>query len=104
MPDLVGLDTEAARRRLRTAHLRPGVVRFEWSREFETGIVIGQDPPAGRWVPEKSRVDLTVSSGIVREARASMTRPQGEPGHALRTPFRGLGRGMSDPVSPKSTP
>ena len=69
MLDLVGLDTEAARRLLRTARLRPGVVRFAQSREFEIGVVIAQDPPKGRWVSEGTRVDLTVSSGIVREAR-----------------------------------
>jgi len=44
MPDLFGLDTEAARRLLRTARLRPGVVRFAQSREFETGVVTAQDP------------------------------------------------------------
>jgi beta-lactam-binding protein with PASTA domain len=70
MPDLIGLDTEAARRILHTAGLRSGMVRFEWSREFETGVVIGQDPVAGRWVPEGTRVDVTVSSGIVREDAA----------------------------------
>lgn len=78
LPDLVGLDTEAARRLLRTARLRPGVVRVEWSREFETRVVTGQDSPAGRWVPEETRVDLTIPSGPGADT-GSMTRPQGDP-------------------------
>jgi beta-lactam-binding protein with PASTA domain len=63
VPDLVGLDTEAARRLLRTAHLRSGVVRFARSREFDTGVVMEQDPPANAWVAEGTRVNVTVSSG-----------------------------------------
>jgi beta-lactam-binding protein with PASTA domain len=72
MPDLAGLDTEAARDLIHTTRLRSGVVRFAMSREFQTGVVIGQDPAAGSWIPEETRVDLTVSSGIVREARAGI--------------------------------
>jgi beta-lactam-binding protein with PASTA domain len=46
--------------------LRAGLVRFERSRDFEAGIVIGHEPPARSMLERGTPVALTVSSGRLR--------------------------------------
>jgi hypothetical protein len=66
VPDLVGMDTADAASFLREVHLRPWMVRFDWSPDFRAGIVTGHDPPAGSRVDRGTRVTLMVSSGRIR--------------------------------------
>jgi eukaryotic-like serine/threonine-protein kinase len=63
VPDLVGMASQDAAKLLREVGLRAGLVRFERSRDFETGIVIGHKPPARSMVERGTPVALTVSSG-----------------------------------------
>jgi beta-lactam-binding protein with PASTA domain len=60
------MDSSDATGLLREVGLRPGVFRFEWSRDYGTGTVIGLDPPPGSRVERRSRVDLTISTGRFR--------------------------------------
>jgi beta-lactam-binding protein with PASTA domain len=66
VPDLVGLSSYDASGLLREVGLRPGLLRFERSRRYEAGIVIGQDPSPKSLVPRRSPVELTVSSGRLK--------------------------------------
>jgi serine/threonine-protein kinase len=62
VPDVVGLQEADAKKRVRSAGLRPDVQR-ESSTKIVTGAVIRTDPSAGRPVDRSSTVTLVVSSG-----------------------------------------
>jgi eukaryotic-like serine/threonine-protein kinase len=62
VPDVVGLTEADAKRRVRTAGLRPQTQQ-ESSVKVPAGIVIRSDPSAGRPVDRRSDVTLVVSSG-----------------------------------------
>jgi beta-lactam-binding protein with PASTA domain len=66
VPDLVGMASQDAAELLREVGLHAGLVRFERSRDFEVGIVIGHEPPARSMLERGTSVALTVSSGRLR--------------------------------------
>lgn len=64
MPNLVGMELEAAREKLRAQKLLPaGNVKWEESQEYYKNYVIKQDTAAGVLVDEETTVELTVSQG-----------------------------------------
>ena len=62
IPDIVGMDVQAAREVLLEANLSFDV-RFESNNEVPTNEVFGQDPPSGQRVEAGEVIELTVSSG-----------------------------------------
>ncbi len=62
IPDIVGMDVQAAREVLLEANLGFDV-RFESNNEVPTNEVFGQDPPSGQRVEAGEVIELTVSSG-----------------------------------------
>lgn len=68
VPEVVGQTREDAERTLEESGLEVGAVRTQASDDVPEGVVISQDPPAGRSVERGTPVDLVVSSGrqIVR--------------------------------------
>jgi beta-lactam-binding protein with PASTA domain len=63
VPDLIGMDTAYAAGLLREVGLRAWIVRLTLSEDFDRGVVIGQEPPAGSMVERHHRVVMDVSSG-----------------------------------------
>ena len=63
VPDVTGMDEDEARDEIVAAGLGIGERRSEPSDEYDEGVVIRTNPPAGNEVEEGSSVDLIVSSG-----------------------------------------
>lgn len=63
VPDLAGLDREAAHRALAEAGLSPGAVRTEHSDAVGRGRVLRQDPAAGELLRRHHGVSVVVSAG-----------------------------------------
>jgi Bacterial Ig-like domain (group 2)/PASTA domain len=61
VPKVVGKRLAAAKRALTARHCRPGRVRLAVSATFKKGIVVAQSRRAGKVVPAKTKVNLTVS-------------------------------------------
>ncbi len=62
VPDVVGLDTAAAKAEIKGVKLSPGEIT-EMENDVASGTVLSQDPVAGSQVDQGSMVNLTVSSG-----------------------------------------
>ncbi|MEU6487916.1 Stk1 family PASTA domain-containing Ser/Thr kinase [Streptomyces sp. NPDC046887] len=67
VPNVRGLDLEAAKRELTAAGLAPGAVGLQFSEEVERGAVISTDPEPGSKRKPDSAVALVVSKGAAVE-------------------------------------
>lgn len=65
VPDVTGLRTDDAAKRLRGEGLVTGTLRLALSNEHEAGIVTGQTPRAGAAAQRGTEVALVVSSGKI---------------------------------------
>lgn len=63
VPDVTGLGSEEAQRRIEEAGLDPGSTREAASDEVDVGAVVEQDPPAGNKAERGTRVGLVLSTG-----------------------------------------
>ena len=79
VPDIVGMEVQAAREALLNANLS-FEVQFESNNEVPTNEVFAQDPPPGQRVDEGETIELTVSSGtadtvpnVIGESETSAT-------------------------------
>ncbi|NLY09909.1 MAG: Stk1 family PASTA domain-containing Ser/Thr kinase [Tissierellia bacterium] len=63
VPDLKGLDEEAAQKIIEEKGFVPGEVKEEANKEIEKGKVITQNPQANEKVEKNTRIDLLISSG-----------------------------------------
>jgi beta-lactam-binding protein with PASTA domain len=63
VPKVKNKSLHTTERMLTAAHCRAGKVKHAFSRMFKKGRVISAKPGAGRKLPERSKVALTVSKG-----------------------------------------
>jgi serine/threonine-protein kinase len=63
VPQVLGLDLDAAQQRLEDADLVPRIADGEYSRQVEAGFVLGVDPVEGTTLEPGDRVTLTPSLG-----------------------------------------
>ncbi len=62
VPRLIGRSLSSARRTIESSGFVVGRVRYEVSTEFNEGIVIGQNPVAGRQAARGSAIDVVVAT------------------------------------------
>jgi serine/threonine-protein kinase len=65
VPDLTGLTVDEAEEELRDADLRLGEVTEEPNDEFDEGQIFEQSPDPDQEVDARTRVDVTIASGVV---------------------------------------
>ena len=87
VPDLVGLDQGAAAAALAQAGLALGAVSRRMS-DKPTGLIVDQDPDAGRTWPPGGRVAVTISSPVLVDVPALLAMEQAAANEALAA--RGL--------------
>jgi len=73
VPTLSGLTEEQARTELTTAGLTLGEVTTENSETIDVGLIIRQDPEAGKEVEEGAAVNIVVSVGVARVVVPDLT-------------------------------
>ncbi len=65
VPNLIGLDRKEASDILKSSNLVIANISLEKTKRFKIGQVAKQEYKAGENIPENSKIDLTVSSGLI---------------------------------------
>lgn len=72
MPNLFGLDKQTALARLISRGLQAGKLDEELTRRFKAGQISNQEYTPGTEIPENSKVNLTVSQGLINTENAEI--------------------------------
>lgn len=72
VPNLIGLTRAEAFNRIEEANLKPGSISEELTERFQDGQVAHQEYETGEKIPELTKIDLTISKGLINEENAEV--------------------------------